>query len=85
MTWESVLEVKDLRESDYATYECTAQNELSSRRHRIVLERRRPPDQPSHLGVVNVTHDTATVSWRAGFDGGELQVRLRLSCNHIRP
>ena len=74
VTWQSVLKVQDVQASDYATYECVAHNELGSQRQQIVLGRPSAPDPPLGLQVVNVTHDSATLSWQAGFDGGEEQV-----------
>ena len=74
MTWQSVLKVKAVQPSDYATYECVAHNELGSQRQQIVLGRPSPPDPPLELKVVNVSHDSATLSWQPGFDGGQEQV-----------
>ena len=74
VTWQSVLEVKDVQDSDYATYECVAHNELGSARQQIVLGRPSAPDPPLGLRVVNVSHDSVTVSWQPGFDGGQQQV-----------
>ncbi|XP_037084807.1 synaptogenesis protein syg-2-like isoform X2 [Pollicipes pollicipes] len=74
VTWQSVLEIKDVQASDYATYGCVAHNELSSRRQELVLGRPSSPDPPTGLKVVNVSHDTATLSWSAGFDGGMPQM-----------
>ncbi|XP_037082277.1 nephrin-like isoform X2 [Pollicipes pollicipes] len=80
VTWQSVLKIKDVQVSDYATYECVAHNELSSRRQELVLGRPSSPDPPTGLKVVNVSHDTATLSWSPGFDGGLLQMyRIRYS------
>lgn len=46
----------------------------------INLDVTSPPDKPSDLEVYNVTHDTVTVIWKRGFDGGlptSHQVRWR--------
>ena len=77
VTWQSVLRIEDVHSPDYATYECVAHNELGSQRQQIVLGRPSPPDPPLGLKVVNVSHDSATVSWQPGFDGGVPQVCLR--------
>ena len=29
-----------------------------------------PPDEPSDLEALNVTHDSVTLVWKRGFDGG---------------
>ncbi|XP_043210989.1 nephrin-like [Amphibalanus amphitrite] len=73
VTWQSVLRIKDVQPSDYATYECVALNELGSQRQQIELGRPSAPDPPLGLKVVNVSHDSATVAWEAGFDGGQEQ------------
>ncbi|XP_043190544.1 nephrin-like isoform X2 [Amphibalanus amphitrite] len=79
-TWQSVLRIKDVQSSDYATYECVALNELGSQRQQIELGRPSAPDPPLGLKVVNVSHDSATVAWEAGFDGGQKQMyRVRLT------
>ena len=75
MTWQSVLKIRDVQPSDYATYECVAHNELGSQRQQIVLGRPSAPDPPLELKVVNVSHDSAMLSWRPGFDGGQEQVK----------
>ena len=75
MTWQSVLEVQDVQLSDYAAYECVAHNQLGSQRQQIVLGRPGAPDTPLGLKVVNVSHDSATLSWQPGFDGGQEQVK----------
>ncbi|XP_037078243.1 nephrin-like [Pollicipes pollicipes] len=74
VTWQSVLKIKDVQASDYATYGCVAHNELSSRRQELVLGRPSSPDPPTGLKVVNVSHDTATLSWSPGFNGGLSQM-----------
>ena len=81
VTWQSVLKVKAVQPSDYATYECVAHNELGSQRQQIVLGRPSPPDPPLELKVVNVSHDSATLSWQPGFDGGQEQVKERFTFN----
>ncbi|XP_037082293.1 nephrin-like isoform X2 [Pollicipes pollicipes] len=80
VTWQSVLKIKDVQASDYATYECVAHNELSSRRQELVLGRPSSPDPPMGLKAVNVSHDAVTLSWYPGFDGGLPQTfRIRYS------
>ena len=77
VTWQSVLRVADVQPSDYATYLCVAHNELGSQQQQIVLGRPSAPDPPLGLQVVNVSHDSATVAWQPGFDGGQQQVSNR--------
>ena len=75
VTWQSVLEVQDVQLSDYTVYECVAHNELGSQRQQIELGRPGAPDPPLGLRVVNVSHDSATLSWQPGFNGGLQQVK----------
>lgn len=70
MTWESTLLVKDIQTKDYGSYECIARNELSDERHTIRLDVTSAPEPPVGFHVVNFTHDSVTLSWIPGFDGG---------------
>ena len=45
-------------------------NVLGVTRHRIPLDVKSRPDRPTHLHLVNVTHNAAHLVWTAGFDGG---------------
>lgn len=70
LTYEAVLIIEKVAPADYGKYECAATNELGSTREFINLEITSPPEPPSNLTVLNVTHDSVTVSWIPGFDGG---------------
>lgn len=56
--------------SDYGNYECVARNELGFSTISPRLEVTSSPDTPTLLTVLNVTHDSATLGWTPGFDGG---------------
>lgn len=80
LTFESILVIERVAPADYGKYECAATNELGSRREFINLEITSPPEAPSNMTVLNVTHDSVTVSWSPGFDGGmkaHFRVRYR--------
>lgn len=80
LTYESVLVIERVAPADYGKYECAATNELGTTRELINLEITSPPEAPSNMTLLNVTHDSATVSWVPGFDGGmkaHFRVRYR--------
>lgn len=56
--------------SDYGSYECVARNELGFSTVSPRLEVTSAPDVPTLLTVLNVTHDSVTLQWTPGFDGG---------------
>lgn len=68
--YESVLLVKNVETSDYGRYECIARNELGFATSSVQLLVTTKPDPPSGLTVLNVTHDSLTLGWTPGFDGG---------------
>lgn len=55
---------------DYGKYNCRAQNSMGQTSDIVHLDVTSPPDQPSDLEVYNVTHDSVTLVWKRGFDGG---------------
>lgn len=78
VTWESTLEVSNVRSRDYGLYDCVARNEMGTNTAKVILSGTSRPDPPLALHVVNVTHDSAHLAWRSGFDGGLFQsYRLR--------
>ncbi|XP_060520055.1 nephrin isoform X3 [Cylas formicarius] len=67
---ESVLYISHVTSADYGNYECLARNELGFSTISPRLEVTSAPDPPSSLVVANVSHDSVTLSWTPGFDGG---------------
>lgn len=67
---ESTLFVTHVTSADYGTYECVARNELGFTTITLRLDVTSAPDTPTLLKVLNVTHDTVTLGWTPGFDGG---------------
>nr|CAD7404434.1 unnamed protein product [Timema poppensis] len=78
VTYESVLLVQHVRPADYGGYECVVRNEIGFATTTVRLDVTSAPDTPSSLTVQNVTHDSVTLSWVPGFDGGmEPSYRIR--------
>ncbi|XP_076325678.1 nephrin-like [Tachypleus tridentatus] len=78
ITWESVLQVKDVKSHDYGLYECVARNELGFDSTKINLDLTNHPDPPVAVKILNVTHNSVLLSWIPGFDGGRPQAyRIR--------
>ncbi|KFB47304.1 AGAP010742-PA-like protein [Anopheles sinensis] len=70
LTYESTLVVERVASNDYGQYECIARNELGNVKEKVRLDVTSPPDPPVSLNVLNVTHDSVTLAWTPGFDGG---------------
>ncbi|XP_040923788.1 nephrin isoform X2 [Betta splendens] len=62
---------------DYAVFSCTARNSLGEDRLDIQLVSTNHPDPPSSFRQVTVTHDSVTLEWIPGFNGG-LHQRFRI-------
>ena len=76
----STLTIHHVNAKDYGKYGCKAQNSMGDATDEIHLDVTSPPDQPSDLEVYNVTHDSVTLIWKRGFDGGlptSYQIRWR--------
>ncbi|XP_053307541.1 nephrin [Spea bombifrons] len=58
---------------DYALFTCTATNALGVDSFSIQLVSTSRPDPPHGLKVVGFTHNSVTLGWNAGFNGGEKQ------------
>lgn len=70
LTYESILIISRVAPADYGDYECTSKNDLGQSNETINLKVTSPPDPPLELNILNVTHDSVTVGWIPGFDGG---------------
>nr|XP_046255480.1 nephrin isoform X2 [Scatophagus argus]XP_046255481.1 nephrin isoform X2 [Scatophagus argus] len=62
---------------DYAVFSCTARNSLGEDKLDIQLVSTSHPDPPSSFRKVAVTHNSVTLEWIPGFNGG-LQQRFRI-------
>ncbi|XP_053676889.1 nephrin-like [Anopheles nili] len=80
LTHESVLLIERVSSSDYGEYECRATNDLGTGLATGRLDVKSVPDPPTSLTVLNITHDSVTLGWEPGFDGGHrasFRVRYR--------
>ena len=66
----STLLVQNVANGDYGAYGCTARNTIGFSTHTVKLQPLSAPDPPFQLKTVNATHDSITISWKPGFDGG---------------
>ena len=73
-----MLTVHEVRQKDYGMYQCKASNTLGSVTTNVNLTTPSRPDAPLEVRVVNATHDTITIAWKPGFDGGKLSALLPL-------
>ncbi|XP_068995911.1 nephrin [Embiotoca jacksoni] len=55
---------------DYAVFSCTARNSLGEDRLDIQLVSTSHPDPPSSFRQVSLSHDSITLEWIPGFNGG---------------
>ncbi|XP_011493935.1 PREDICTED: nephrin-like [Ceratosolen solmsi marchali] len=60
---QSVLIVYHVGQLDYGSY-------MGQATETIGLDVTSPPDEPSDLEALNVTHDSVSLAWKRGFDGG---------------
>ncbi|XP_037944607.1 nephrin [Teleopsis dalmanni] len=70
LTYESTLIIEKVAPADYGTYECVAKNELGQAAETVRLDITSQPDTPLSLNILNITHDSVTMTWTPGFDGG---------------
>lgn len=88
LTFESILLIEKIGKSDYGKYECVARNEIGTTKEFVRLDVTSKPDTPLGLNILNTTHDTVTVSWTPGFDGGmkaSYRVRYReMNSDHYK-
>ncbi|XP_056407455.1 nephrin isoform X2 [Hyla sarda] len=67
---------------DYAIFTCTATNALGVDSFSIQLVSTSHPDPPTDLKILSVAHNSVTLGWKEGFDGGleqQFRVRYRMS------
>ncbi|CAN2388045.1 Finnish type (nephrin) [Pristimantis euphronides] len=67
---------------DYAIFTCTATNALGLDSFSIHLVSTSRPDPPTDLRILSFTHNSVTLGWKEGFDGGveqQFRVRYRMS------
>ncbi|XP_044576167.1 nephrin-like isoform X3 [Cotesia glomerata] len=67
---QSTLSILRVTQRDYGKYNCRASNSMGQITDFVQLDVTSPPDKPTDLQVSNVTHDSVTLNWKKGFDGG---------------
>ncbi|XP_064650915.1 nephrin-like isoform X3 [Lineus longissimus] len=67
------LYISNVTDYDYGMYHCRAVNSLGKDTVAISFETTTRPDPPEDLRHVNSTHDSITVMWTSGFNGGLYQ------------
>ncbi|XP_059482331.1 nephrin isoform X2 [Neocloeon triangulifer] len=82
LTYESILVIKAVKQNDFGTYDCVAKNSMGPAVHNIKLEITSRPDPPISISIMNITHDSITVSWVPGFNGG-LPQAFRLNFRRV--
>ncbi|KAL5285587.1 NPHS1.2 family protein [Megaselia abdita] len=82
LTYESTLIIQKVAPADYGEYKCVAVNNFGSSNESVSLDVTSPPDPPLSLNILNTTHDTVTLTWTPGFDGG-LKAKYRVRYREI--
>lgn len=81
----STLKVKNIARDDYGSYNCTATNTKGSDSFEISLHGTSKPDPPYDLQFVNATHNSLTIRWKPGFNGGlDQSFRVRFKPTEAR-
>ncbi|XP_045780865.1 nephrin isoform X3 [Maniola jurtina] len=70
ITYTSVLLINDVGTADYGSYECGARNDLGFSTTSVKLDITSAPDPVTSIAVTNVTHNSVSLQWVPGFDGG---------------
>ncbi|XP_014602359.1 PREDICTED: nephrin isoform X3 [Polistes canadensis] len=82
---ESTLTIFNVKSHDYGKYECRAENKMGHSLDIIHLDVTSPPDKPLDLEACNMTHDSVTLVWKRGFNGGlptSHQIRWRQALDY---
>ena len=75
--YQSELKIRNIQKQNYGDYKCLASNDNGTDTFTIKVDGTSIPDPPYDVKFVNSTHDSITISWRPGFDGG-LQQKFTL-------
>ncbi|XP_045485329.1 nephrin isoform X2 [Pieris rapae] len=70
ITYASVLLINDVSSADYGSYECGARNDIGFSTTSVKLDVTSAPDPVTSVVVTNVTHNSVSLEWVPGFDGG---------------
>ncbi|XP_040567754.1 nephrin isoform X2 [Lepeophtheirus salmonis] len=70
-TWDSVLRLDHVRPEYYSTiFRCIASNKFGEDIHTVELVPRGKPDPPINVRFLASNHNSVTLTWDPGFDGG---------------
>lgn len=81
--FRSVLLVSSIRDVDYGEYTCNARNTMGRLRTTIRLQPKGSPEKPSSLQAVATSHNSVTLQWEPGFDGGLQDTKYFVSYRKI--
>ncbi|CAG0918459.1 unnamed protein product [Notodromas monacha] len=70
ITWDTELTIGKVRKEDFGSYTCHGRNSVGDSVTSIYLNRTSAPDAARTLEAADVTHESITVKWEPGFDGG---------------
>ena len=71
--YQSLLTILTTEKEDFTDYICVAKNDLGEDNLKISLGYTSHPSAPTHLDFVNASHNSITIKWKGGFDGGAKQ------------
>ncbi|XP_025207397.1 hemicentin-2 isoform X2 [Melanaphis sacchari] len=81
--YTSVLQVSNLRETDYGDYSCRVANTLGSVKPTIKLQPKGPPDHPENVTAFDIGHNNVVLQWNSGFNGGVLSTKHFVSYKKV--
>ncbi|XP_064112028.1 hemicentin-2-like isoform X2 [Macrobrachium nipponense] len=68
--YASVLTIRGVTESDYASYTCKGTNTIGDHKTIITLQKKSIPESPTNLRVINRGTDFIELGWDESFNGG---------------
>jgi echinoid len=81
--FRSILVITSISELDYGEYTCTARNAMGHLETNIRLQPKGSPEKPNSLIAVASTHNSVTLQWDPGFDGGLVDTKYFVSYRKI--
>jgi len=81
--YTSVLQVSNLRETDYGDYSCRVINTLGDERSTIRLQPKGAPDHPENVTALDIGHNNVVLQWNIGFNGGVVSTKHHVSYKKV--
>jgi len=81
--YTSVLQVSNLRETDYGDYSCRVVNTLGDERSTIRLQPKGAPDHPENVTALDIGHNNVVLQWNSGFNGGVVSTKHHVSYKKV--